>query len=568
MIVRNIKAPDTYKDIDSVTRCALKFLFFVCLNKDTDKDPRYMLHYIVWELCRNHLSSFVNLLNKAREMYPLTIDNNHLQQQATTQTDNLELQISIVLQNNFKNGYRLNDTIDKRKFIRLFKENFGQEPTTADNSLDNRIKSCGNVIDNRVYPANLLLSDDIYNKISNFIDRQFDDGVPYLYYCVLFTKFSNDLLNTPITSVDMLKTFLRERLKDKWYFFDEYICNKVCTCADIDEIVVNYVVESNSVVCLEQILKDLWFLPNDQVSESFLKNNKDILITNGRNQKFFIGLFQISAEEEKAISEAIGKYLKEYTCISRDKLIEIVRDTVPIVMTNNSSLSDIGIHNVLKAKLSDKFCFNRSIISALDSSTTISDIVQDFCQSNSKFTIEQLSNIIDTYTDYYLDKEQVLQNSLRIDEHNFVAKTSIGFDVQATDNAIAELMPSSKKYLPLFDVSLYRTLPPPIPNHYIWTPRLLESYLLTTSLRFGLLYDHCLSAKQIKGVIVDKTSEYKDFESVMIDALASSHITLEKQSALNYLADHHYIIRRSYDTIESILIKSRELRNRINNNLL
>lgn len=66
----------------------------------------------------------------------------------------------------------------------------------------------------------------------------------------------------------------------------------------------------------------------------------------------------------------------------------------------------------------------------------------------------------------------------------------------------------------------------------------------------------------VLGAMVKQSSDIQDYDDLVIRAIAISGVPLKKTNVLSFLYEKGYIGRRSYQGIDSLLIKAREMRNR------
>lgn len=359
----------------------------------------------------------------------------------------------------------------------------------------------------------------------------------------------------------MLRAYLQYYFREKWNFTSEYLATAKDVNIDIDKETIKYVREEGRVIFEDEVVEGLSNLPENKVRHSF-NTNANVLISNGKNQRFHVDMFIISEEELSKIALIINEAIKRYTFITTKELIGDLKINVPALIENNSSISDTGIRNVLSNKLANKFYFNGNIISSLHQQFSSVDKLLAFCRIHREFSlteVDKFAETLGTVLNYHL--ENMLQYSLRINNNTFIARDMIVFDVNATDNAIAKYCASD--YIPISAIETFAAFPE---CGYVWNLRLLESYCLTNSEKFTLLHSDYLNKNNVSGAIVKRSSPIKDFKSVLINALASSKVELSKSCALEYFADQGYIVQRRYADIEELLIKARELRNKINNN--
>ena len=96
------------------------------------------------------------------------------------------------------------------------------------------------------------------------------------------------------------------------------------------------------------------------------------------------------------------------------------------------------------------------------------------------------------------------------------------------------------------------------PCGYPWNIYLLQEYVYRFSKGFKLLFLG-FAKGNASGVIVRKHLGYPDFDSVIVDALSKTDITV-KQDAMKYLCDRGFITDRRYKKVEELLKKAVVLR--------
>jgi len=191
------------------------------------------------------------------------------------------------------------------------------------------------------------------------------------------------------------------------------------------------------------------------------------------------------------------------------------------------------------------------IITRKGESMVPKDVFIDFVKRHSTFTIndvQELAGYIGTVP--YWDS--VHSYAIRINSKEFVSDGMLDFDIDTIDNAIAFYCDD---YLPLAGIIDFMRFPS---CGYPWNIYLLQEYVYRFSKRFKLLFLG-FAKESASGVIVKKQLCYPDFESVIVDALSKTEITV-KQDAMNYLCGRGFITDRRYKKVEELLKKAVVLR--------
>ena len=266
-----------------------------------------------------------------------------------------------------------------------------------------------------------------------------------------------------------------------------------------------------------------------------------------------------------AICEIIDKAIEQFEFIGADELLSDIKKNVPSIISNNSTLSEYGIRKALASKLENKYSFNNAIISKIGQNLVAKDAILSYAKNHDEFTLNEIDSLADslgTVLNYYL--ESITTYCVRVDHKNFISKNKIQFDIDAIDNAIAIICNDKSPFIPLKDFTNFTTFPD---LQYSWTQRLLESYLLTSSRKFQLLHGDYLNKNSICGVVVkrdykgnvDEFSTMSPFDVILSLVLVKEHISLKKETALDYLASEGFIVKRRYAQIDQVLAKAKSI---------
>lgn len=473
-------------------------------------------------------------------------------------------QIKEVLCQRFARGFRLNSSIDLKRFRRFYMDYTGREYQKSDECLTTDIDACGIVSENKLYIPERILPNDVKRNITTFIENTFNTCRKYIYYSTIFQHFKDDLLESIIVNEGMLRSYINFYYGDKWFFFKDYMTCSRNVEPNIDAEVMEYMKNQGCVVTEDEVVEALEHLPADNVRRCFNSHPVE-LVSSGRNQRFHIDLFVASNDELEAVSRIINRTIEQYEFIGHNELFDDIRKEVPSLIENNSALTDYGIRKALSCKFEDKYSFNNAIISKYSNSLSAKDALLSFAKLHDEYSlaeVDALAESLGTVLNYHL--ETLLEYSVRLNHDVFVNKSQVYFDIDAIDHAIGLWCNNLQPFIPLKSISDFVAFPE---GEFPWTPRLLESFLLTSSRRFKLLRGDYLNKNNICGVVVRNdmaeldniTSSQRPFDTILSLALIREHIPLVKDKALDFLARDGYIVQRRYAQIEQVLAKARTI---------
>lgn len=527
----------------------------------------------VAQLATENHDEYIELLHEAIQMYPEPLDTEGKQPEVSLEQpklveesvpqDNLFVnRVKKVLSKKFPKGIRLNSAIDKKRFYKSYEEIIGFSLEITDDDFVNMVTSCGIESDGKIYVASELIPSDLQDEIDSFIDVTIESGKEFVFYESLFRHFKDELLDTPIANVSMLCTWLQYKYEKEFYFDKEYMTRNRYIDIDIDHEVISYMREQWQVKSEDEVVKALDYLPEDSVRTAFNRNT-NVLIAATRGMRFHIDKFEVNEEELKDIIFIIETTIEKFQFIGADELLECIHQKLPLVISNNSDIPELGIRKALAVLLADKFDFNNAVISKKGVKLSAREALLAFAKSHEEFTLEEVDKLaqsLGTVINYHL--EPLLEYSIRINDKEFVAREKVHFDVESIDKYLKEHIDHKVYSIPLKSIHNFATFPE---CNYPWTSRLLESYLLTASNKFRLYFSDYLNKNNVCGVISYKLPDLS-FNFLMEIALARNNVKLAKKEALEYLATEGYIVQRRNSDIEEILADASQFREIDNNN--
>ncbi len=570
-ILNGIEVSDKYRNENGIHMQMAAIEYCLTNGAKGFKSPSQLFKEIA-QIYMENQDSFSNLLVEANSMYPENIDISYVEPKEDSKSNvneqkmddyNLIANIKNVLFKHFEKGFRLESFIHCKRFRKYYIEDIGQEFANSDEKLYDIIRTFCIEFEKKVYVPETMLSYDVRNSISDFIFETFDSGKTYLFYDFLFKKFHDELLESKIVNQMMLHSYLQHFYWERWFFTARYIATNGNVSVNIDNEVIDFVGEQGKPVLEDDVVKALYWLPEMDVRKAF-NANTSILIHSGKNARFHIHLFVISENELNKISEIIDNLLAKYEFVSTDELISTIKTFVPDVLKNNSCISPLGIRKALSVYLADKFSFNSALICKYGNKIKPKDTILNYAKTHETFTLAEINNVIktaNTVLNFHL--ASILKYSIRIDENHFCAKQDVDFEINGIDRVIERFFYGNKDYIPLKQIKNFSVFPE---NKYPWNGRLLESYLLTSSSKFSLLYAEFLNINNICGAVVKKSKcADMSFDEVIAKALAESKTELTDTECLDFLVNEGYIVQKKYKRIDSVIAMAKSCRqNNIN----
>lgn len=466
-------------------------------------------------------------------------DNNHLS------TDNVNLEpYKHILNEKFLRGFKLDSSIEISKLKKYYENMYGVNSEYDDDMLQKIMKKSGIVYKNRVYLPNMLLSEEIKNKIIDFINKCFEQGKQVIYYEALFKYFSEDFYEQKIYDADMLKSYLYYVCNKKWYFEKEYISIQKQIKVDLYNEVRKCIMTFQRPVKVDEISEILFNIPEFKIKQVIRQNKKFIYDSTGKY--IHADMIDISDEELMKISQMIHQLIYEKEFIAGNELIVAISKKFPELYERISIFSNLSIREALACKLYNKFEFKGNIISEKGHYLTMSDVFKNYCKSKEHITLEEFNLLKQEFnTNIYFNV--VYDNCLRISKTDFVSKDKARFDIKATDEAIERYCIG--EYISISEITYFSSFPE---SEFPWNSYLLEHYVAEYSEKFTLFHSN-FNAETCVGAIVKKESRFNNFNEVLSDVLVKANKINDTSSALNYLCERGFIARRKYSDIYKVL---------------
>lgn len=478
----------------------------------------------------------------------------YVQQSDSDREGSMSKKIVGVLRSYFSRGFRLNSTIEERRFKQFYENQYSSEfPATLQLSM--MIPRLGIQHENKVYLPEFMLAADVRDKIQLYIVSHFESS-DYIYYDAILDKFSEDIVDSQIFDKETLKAYLQYYDVYGWSYETFYISKTNSVSVNQDQDIIDFVRMQGGIVTENEILNAFHYMPKDYVVRCVVRNNRT-LISCGRGYRFHIDNYRINDIEKNGIREIIQLSIQSAGYLTTSELARSVQIKYPSVLSDNTEYGIIGFRNVVSNLYEGEFSFYNNLISSMHSRLDTNQVFEDFCKSKATFTIEEVNQLADDLGTL-INFDAISRYCVRVSESKFVSKDNIVFDVPATDAAIANYC--SGEYVTILDINTFVAFPY---CSYRWNNYLLESFVAQYSKQFKLMHSRYNKDNTI-GAIVKRTSAFSDYDEILIDAVANSKVSLNENDVLDYLQEKGYIARRRSDFLSkiSLLDKAAIIRNR------
>lgn len=460
----------------------------------------------------------------------------------------------ITLLRRYRNGMQF-DSIDFENFREMYDALFDETLTFDDEALEERLRYCGVLYKDRLFPAEGIVDNNTKETLFAYIDNCFSTGKSVLYYKAIYQDLS-DAFASCFTLADekMLKAYIEYSAeKDKYYYFSDYMSVDGNVKIDHTEEVEEYFLSAGKPMKLDDAFSTLSHIPRERVDRIIKTDSR--FLRNSKGEYFHTDIFEITDYELENIAEIIDGFISEDEYAIWTNVWNMIQDKFLLFVENNLYLSGLGIRNAIEQRFSGRFRFEGAVISLPKDSFSMRDVYQLYAKHHTEFTADEIY-IFSKELDTVIYFDALSEVSVRVSRDLFVSKKRINFDVNSVDKVIESFM--SKDYIRIREIDSFLAFPS---VGYEWNEYMLESFLISYSKKFALL-NNGQSLHNVAGAIVKKDGKIKEFEDACAAVLSESRIELKKSEALNYLADVNMITRRSYKDLDTAMRKATQIRNR------
>ena len=478
----------------------------------------------------------------------------HIEHVKTQPKDFDKEKFEATLLRRYQNGMQF-DSIDFENFRELYEMLYDEVLTFDDSALEDRLRYCGVIYKDRLFPAEGIIDSDTKEILFAYIENSFESGKKVLYYKAIYEDLADAFASCyTLSDENMLKAYIEYSLTSrKYYFFSNYMSVEKNVKVDHNTEVEEYFLSVGKPIRKEDVCTALSHIPQEQVNRIITMDSR--FLRNAKGEYFHIGIFEITDDELECIADIINGFIDENEYAIWADVWNEIQDSMPVFLENNLYLSGLGVRNAIAQHYVGKFIFEGAVISLPKDKYAMKNVYQLYAKHHDEFTADDIYNLskeLDTVI--YFDA--LTKVSVRVSHDLFVSKKIINFDVEMIDKTIESFM--SKDYIRIREIDSFLAFPY---VGYEWNEYLLESYLLSYSKNFTLL-NNGLSLNNVAGAVVKKNGKIEEFVDACAAVLSESRIDLKKSEALNYLAEVNMITRRSYKELDIAIRKATQIRNR------
>jgi len=457
-----------------------------------------------------------------------------------------------VLKQNFKKGFRLESPLEIRKFRRYYTSIHSVELSDSDDDITLIIKKLCIEYDGKAFLPEVMLSEDLKNKLLQYIEDAFADGTKALYYQAIYTEFADAFLDYHIHDAEMLKAYLTHIGSHRFFINRSFVSKEANVVLDPVSEIRSCLQGYGRPVEYEELFDALPHLPQSNIKFILASNGE--FVNNGHGAYFHESIVRLSDEELEGISNIIQQTIDDNNFIGGNELYDAIKAKYPYIIEDNHTLTVYGFRDALKAKLGDKFSFKGNIISRAGQELSMADVFAKFAQNRDSFTLSELQSLANNLaTVIYFDS--VYENSLRISRDQFVSKSAAQFSIHETDEVLDRIC--TGKYMPIQGVTNFGIFPY---AGYPWNSFLLEHYVANYSQKYMILHSN-FNGTECAGAIVKRSAGIASFDDLIVDLLVNNKVEMKKGPVLQFLSDMGYLSRRRYSRIEALIIKANAQRN-------
>ena len=414
-------------------------------------------------------------------------------------------------------------TIAGRQFIRFYSEKYNED-FPEDVNMEEVISSFALLYEGKYY----AFSDETVSFVENYI-KQLMNSHHVFFYSVLYQNLSLELTEHKIYSDNMLCMLIKSIFPDckykKNYFTDKNI--------GLEEMILE-LFSQHGALDFEQISELLPYVDMSVVRQ--ICSRRTELIRIGEGKYTLTESIEFDGNDVVNSGMTIQKSIKEKKyCLT--KALAVEKST-----RLNENISPCTLQTVLFDKyFSHQYTRAGRLISAKNELISIDILLKDYCLSHKHITLEELENYELDITES--DKRYSLKTAnkymIRTDAENFVSKGEIEFDVAAVDEKIALFC--NFPVISLSDINSFNLFP--YVEGFAWNSFLLASYLRHYSKKWK--FEGIDGRNDVVGAIVKADMQYKDYDELLMIAVAVSDIELDENEVDKFLVRRGFRMRKT-----------------------
>ncbi len=439
-------------------------------------------------------------------------------------------------------GYAYNNGLQKRKFKTKYSEVYNKEFNDDDKTYLKKITQVGIVCEEKVYPENMV-SDEVKQEIKKYIDDCLENQ-QILSYSVIHNEFTNKI--PTIFNEDITTKYLKFVFANEYNFEKEYL-SKNDTNIELKEMLIEIFKNNGGPLDKEKIFEKLPSVePKTIIS---MLRSKDFIVNKRGSSYFCVESFIIDEDQLSRIENFLNQRIRENDHSSGKELYEFIeKDMQDLVANNHPDITPKGYKEVMNKMLGDKFSFNGDIIGPKDESVGIRELFANFCKERERFNSDELEEFKKDIHCNYVVWDTIFENSVRINEHEFVRNDKIDFNISKIDEAIDKFV-ASKKFISIKDIYNFLDFPS---CGYSWNTYILEIYLYNFSNKYMLCHDSFSKDTPVGGIVKKDNLEIQSFDDLVREIIKENKL-FNENDVFEFLLNNQFAKTKKKKNINELI---------------
>lgn len=455
-----------------------------------------------------------------------------------------------VLQNHYPYGYRIESSIEMKRF-RKFAEIDGLELPDNDEQLKAEIANTGILIEDKVY----VISNETIAGLHCIVQTINEDGLQCFFLDSFFEHHQEWADENHITSVEILKEiFIRNQDEILGEGSEIYIAKNFVSfsgkCTEKDAVTneVRRVWGSNSVSYVEYLNTSLPYIPEECIRH-YLSGNRNFAWV-AEERYLLVDRLEISKDEEVAIRKFVAD---RCASVGFASMADIPLGNIAEV---NYELTTTGLHTAIYNRvLFDDFYLNGKILTREKNGLNVVSLVKQFIADKDECTFEEAHSKVAELTGgqyRYMAYEALYDAMVRVDERRYVHEKHVRFDIEAIDKVLSDII--SDGFIAIKEVTTFALFPM---CGQAWNHYLLESFCYKYSQKYAL---HVVGFNDKNAGIIAERKISCSYEEFLARAAARAKIELEPAKIGTYFFETGYMGKRKFAWLDSVTEKAIAIR--------
>lgn len=460
-----------------------------------------------------------------------------------------------ILEKDFPDGYILNDFLCQLQAAGMWQEHFGEPCPLEGEAIDRAISACGTIKDGHIFIRN----DNEGMLLAEIADLVADTLKTYsnIYTSQVYQRYQKALASLSIFTENVMVQQVMQYAAGRFNYTYSHLFTKPGEAAIVEVDCERVLQKHGGMMTTDEVADELWFIPRDKVCH-YLSTNTEILSL-GTGQWVLAEHFPFSREDAELVAKMLDeRFLSQKYIISRD-IPELLRQDLPFIAENVSSLSFTGLFNIILYYLKDRYDFTRSIVTPLGAKIDFSMLFNAYAREHERFSIEDLDTYAkELHVPIYWESTYA-GGAIRVSQDEFVNRSRVHFDVYAIDRVLESICSGDYMSFQAVPNGMLVLLPA---CGYQWNRYLLQSYVYGFSKVFRMSYSSFAKGGCYGAIVRRDCTSIDSYEKLIERVLTDDDTWTTQTDVLNLVVQRGYQAVRKFNGIENIMAQAK--RNKIN----